>query len=155
MLSFMSTASQNSAIHRLTAAKVCRLDRRQSRKVWVTVMIRIAIPIFGSRVSPVFSACMRVLIIDIEADREIDRREIYLQGLSIPERVSILKNVGVETLICCGIQEMTCNLLKNLKIRLISGIAGEVEEVLDAFLFNRLDNARFHMPGYKTDVQAT
>ncbi len=114
-------------------------------------MTRVAIPRFRSRISPVFDTCTRVLLIDLENNREVGRQEIYLNGMSMSERVTVLKNTNIQTIICCGIREVLYNMLINAEISLISGIAGEVEEVLDAFLSDRLHEPHFHMPGYKAN----
>ena len=114
-------------------------------------MDRVAIPRFRSRISPVFDTCVRVLLIDLENNREVGRQEIYLDGLSMPERATVLKNADIQTIICCGIREVLYNMLMDAGICLITGIAGEVEEVLDAFLSDKLHETRFHMPGYKAD----
>jgi predicted Fe-Mo cluster-binding NifX family protein len=111
-------------------------------------MIRVAIPIFKSRVSPVFDSCTRVLLVDMEQHREIARNEIYLDEFSLIERVNILQKSQITTIICGGISEVMQNMLKNLRINLITGIAGEVKQVVDAYMSGQLDDSKFRMPGY-------
>ena len=112
-------------------------------------MVRVAIPIFRSRVSPVFDSCTRVILVDIEHNQEIDRREIYLDELSLTERVTILQKSRVKIIICSGISDMLQNMLESVKIYLITGIAGDVEQVVAAYLSERLKEPRFQMPGLK------
>lgn len=112
-------------------------------------MVKVAIPIFKSRVSPVFDTCAHLLVIDFHQGKEIQRQEIYLDRLSLTEREPILKKLDVTTFICGGISETLHNMLKASGKRLIIGIAGEVDKVLAAFLDDRLDEAQFQMPGYK------
>jgi hypothetical protein len=50
-------------------------------------MIRVAVSIFKSRVSPVFDTYTRLVIIDFAQGKEIQRQEIYLGKLSLSERV--------------------------------------------------------------------
>jgi len=111
-------------------------------------MVRVAIPKFKSRVSPVLDACKRVLLVDIDQQREIARREIYLDEFSLTERVNILHKSQVTNIICAGISEVLKNMLENLRIDLITGIAGEVEEVMDAYITEQLDDPKFNLPGY-------
>lgn len=99
------------------------------------------------RVSPVFDTCTRILVVDMETHREIDRKEIYLDSLSLTERVAILRKSGVHTVICAGISDTLANMLAGAKITLISDISGEIEPVLAAYLDEKLDDARFRMPG--------
>ena len=81
-------------------------------------MVRIAIPIFRSRVSPVFDSSTRVMLVDIEHNKEIERSEIYLDKLSMTERATILQKLKVKTIICSGISDMLHNMLQSVKINL-------------------------------------
>jgi predicted Fe-Mo cluster-binding NifX family protein len=109
---------------------------------------RVAIPIFRARVSPVFDSCLQLLVVDIEADRQVSRSELYLDQLSPSQRLDVLRNAGVTTVICGGISEVFHNMVKSSGIRTITGIAGEIEEVITAFLNDRLDQSYFYMPGH-------
>jgi predicted Fe-Mo cluster-binding NifX family protein len=113
------------------------------------VMTSVGIPVFQSRVSPVFDTCTTVLIIKFEQEREIERGETYLDELSLTDRVNILQQLNVTVLICGGISEVLYSMLKNAGIRLISGIAGKADQVFEAFISGHLDEPRFYMPGYK------
>jgi len=112
-------------------------------------MDRIAIPIYKSRVSPVFDSCTRLLLIDLNQNKEIDRTEIIFEGLSEIERVTILKKSGVGTVICGGISDGFYKMISSAQISMIIGIAGEVDQVLNAFRCGRLGEPCFYMPGYK------
>ena len=111
-------------------------------------MIRIAIPIFHKRVSPVLDNCTRLMIIDFDQGSEIDRQEICLENFSLAERVNLIKKMTVNVIICCAISEVADHMIKGTEIQLICGIAGDVNQVLSAYLSNRLDEPSFHMPGY-------
>lgn len=111
-------------------------------------MIKVAIPVFGDRISPVLETCLRISVIEIEENREIGRDEIRMDGLGLQERLKILQQAGIDILICSGISEYFYQLLESANIQVISGIAGNVEEVLHAFKDGRLEQAPFYMPGY-------
>lgn len=112
---------------------------------------RIVIPVFQSRISPVFDCCNRVLLVDLEQDREIRRTEITCQDLSVFERVNLLIESRVTFVICAGISQSFHDQLLAAEISTIPGIVGQVEEVLSAFRCDRLDNSGFGMPGCKSD----
>ena len=112
-------------------------------------MNRIAIPVFKSRISPVFDSCSRVLLVDLEHNREIKRAEITFEDLSVRERLRMLSKWGVTNVICAGISQSFHDQLTAAKISPITGIAGEVGEVLSAFKCAGLNDSRFFMPGYK------
>ena len=107
--------------------------------------IRIAIPVFNSRISPVLDACTQIGIFDCEQKKEINRQTIWVDGFSLAERLASLVKLGVNVVICCGISDVLHNLLKGKNIRVIAGRVGEIEQVVDAFLCNQLDNECFLM----------
>jgi len=120
----------------------------QSHTTW-GIMDRIAIPVFKSRVSPVFDSCTRLLLVDLDQNQEIDRTEILMEKLSAMERLEMLKKSGVSTVICGGISDGFYKMISRAHISVIIGIAGEVDQVLNAFRCNRLGEPHFYMPGYK------
>ena len=112
--------------------------------------IRIAIPVFNSRISPVLDACSQICIFDCEQKQEVNRHNVWVEDLSLSERLTILAKLGVSVVICCAVSEALHKLLKSKNIRVIAGRVGEIEKVLDAYLCDQLDDQCFHMPGYKT-----
>ena len=112
-------------------------------------MVRIAIPIFKARVSPVFDTCTRILLIDFENNRQIAQKELDIDNFSLQERLQILEKNDVAVIICGGISNVFHAILSNSNILLISGISGNVEEVIKAHFDGRLDDPCFFMPGYK------
>ncbi|MGD8367679.1 MAG: hypothetical protein PVG78_08555 [Desulfobacterales bacterium] len=113
-------------------------------------VIRVAIPIFKERVSPVLDSCTRVVLVDIVNDHEVDRKELYLDALSLTERVRILCKSKVAAVVCGGISELLETMLTSAGIDLIGDITGEVDQVLAAYLAKGLDDPRFHMPGLQS-----
>jgi predicted Fe-Mo cluster-binding NifX family protein len=111
-------------------------------------MTKVAIPVFGGRISPVLETCLRISVIEIEENREIGRDDISLDGLGLQERLKIFQEAGVDILICSGISEYFYQLFESANIQVISGIAGDLEEVLQAFKEDKLEQAFFYMPGY-------
>lgn len=112
-------------------------------------MYRIAIPIFKSRVSPVFDTCTRLLLIDFEDDRVITRKEFDLDNFSLQERLRVLEKNDVAVIICGGISDVFDATLSHLNIQLVTGICGNVDEIIKAYIDGRLDDPCFFMPGHK------
>ncbi|MBW2195967.1 MAG: hypothetical protein JRF37_10560 [Deltaproteobacteria bacterium] len=110
-------------------------------------MTKLAIPVFHSRIAPVFDSCLRVLVVHIDHDAQTDKSELLLDGLSPIERVSALKRAGVMILVCGGISQAMQTMLEGEHIRVETGISGPVKEVVSAFMSNRLDDPHFYMPG--------
>ncbi|MBL0714371.1 MAG: hypothetical protein JJV98_11785 [Desulfosarcina sp.] len=112
-------------------------------------MERIAIPIFQARISPVLDSCNRLMVVDIDNGKEIQRVEVSLAKMSRMERTETISRWRVDKIICAGVSELMCNYIAGREIRLISGIAGEPEKIIDAYIHNRLDQECFLMPGRK------
>ena len=68
-------------------------------------MNTVAMPVFRSRIAPVFDSCLRVLLIQIDHDGEGEKSELSFNGFSLFERSNALKRAGVTTLICGGISK--------------------------------------------------
>jgi predicted Fe-Mo cluster-binding NifX family protein len=117
---------------------------------WIlAIMATIAIPIFKSRVSPVFDTCTQLLLIDLEDNRQLSRKEFDLDNFSLRERLQLLEKNDVAVIICGGISDVFHAILSNSNILLISGICGNVDEVIKAHIDGRLNDPCFFMPGYK------
>ncbi len=110
---------------------------------------RVAVPVFRGCVSPVLDTCHRLVLLDLGDGEFREPRTLTCDGLSPSERVSELKRHGVGTVICGALSEAFSTLLEVGKIELISGVSGEVGEVLAAYRNGRLNEERFRMPGFK------
>jgi CheY-like chemotaxis protein/predicted Fe-Mo cluster-binding NifX family protein len=110
-------------------------------------MAKVAIPIFRSRVAPVFDYCVRVSVFDIGRDGQIERSELYLGTLSPTERLGALIKEGITTLVCGAMSEDLDKLFQTSGISVIGSIGGPVEQVLEAFMSDRLDEPQYCSPG--------
>lgn len=110
-------------------------------------MAKVAVPIFRSRVAPVFDYCVRVSVFDIGDDRQIERSELYLGTLSPIERVGALIKEGVTTLVCGAMSDALDKLFQTSGISVIGDIAGPVEEVLEALMSDQLDEPQYRSLG--------
>jgi predicted Fe-Mo cluster-binding NifX family protein len=113
----------------------------------ISASMKIAIPIWQSRISPVFDVAGQLLLVDWADGREVARTVRLIDETSPDERLKKLAELGVETLICAGISQSLEIALAECSICVIAGICGDVEEVLAAFQTGRLDEERFSMPG--------
>ena len=109
--------------------------------------MKIAIPVWQGRISPVFDSSRRILLLEVEAGRVLARSEAPIGGELPQERARQLSDLGAEVLVCGAISRPLAELVAQAGIRLIPFIAGEVEEILRAYLEGRLQSAEFLMPG--------
>jgi predicted Fe-Mo cluster-binding NifX family protein len=109
--------------------------------------MKLALPVWQGRISPVFDVAGQLLLIELADGQEVAREERPVEGTSVDERARKLVELGIETLICAGISQPLEAMLANRGIRVIARVCGGVEEVLAAFLAGHLGEERFAMPG--------
>ncbi|MBN2372256.1 hypothetical protein JXL19_00510 [bacterium] len=109
--------------------------------------MRIAIPVYRFRVSPVFDFSTMAMVIEIENSKENGREEIDLSALDLQDRVERLKKANTDILICAGISLPLHRMLTLSGIKVFPGIVGQIDEVTHAYLSGRLKEKQFMMPG--------
>lgn len=109
--------------------------------------MKIALPVFHNRISPVFDTSQRILVLDIENGSECSRDEHPLTETAMGRRVAYLSGLGIQVLLCGAISKPMADMLQAAEIQVIPFIAGEVEQVLEGYKTQKLGDARFQMPG--------
>jgi predicted Fe-Mo cluster-binding NifX family protein len=109
--------------------------------------MKVAIPVWQGRISPVFDVAGQLLLVELTDGREVGREEQLVTETTPDERARKLEELGIETLICAGISQPLEAVLADRGIRVIARICGNVEEVLAAFVAGRLGEECFAMPG--------
>jgi len=98
--------------------------------------MRIAIAHWQDRISPVFDVSDRLLLIDIEDGRELNREDHVLNCRGPFERAREVYRLGVQVLLCGAVSRPLETALISSGVRVIGFICG------------RLANKCFQMPGY-------
>jgi predicted Fe-Mo cluster-binding NifX family protein len=109
--------------------------------------MKVAIPHWQGRVSPVFDVARRVLLVDVAGGREADRSELLLRTTDPVRRAREIARGGASVLICGAISWPLEMALSAVGIHVIAQVCGEVEEVLRAFWEGKLLDGAFLMPG--------
>lgn len=107
----------------------------------------LAIPVLRSRVAPVLNWCSTIHIFPEDAGEDSQSREIVMLSLMAQERLKILKQEGVQTIICGALSQDLLSFGEGLGLRIIHGIAGEVGDVLQAYRSQNLDLPCYWLPG--------
>ena len=111
--------------------------------------MRIAIPIWEGKISPVLDTASKLLIIEDKTQNESSRFETNLIEQDISQRCSFIRGLDLDVLICGAVSRQFSEMLKACGIKIISGISGPVEDVLEAYLQGVLLHSGFFMPGSK------
>jgi predicted Fe-Mo cluster-binding NifX family protein len=113
--------------------------------------MKIAIPIWEGKVSPVLDTASRLLVLQLEGHEEKARFETHLHEHELPRKCVCIQGLGVDLVICGAVSDYFNRMLTAAGIEVIPWRSGETEDVLDAYLHGNLSDARFLMPGYRTD----
>jgi predicted Fe-Mo cluster-binding NifX family protein len=109
--------------------------------------MKIAIPTWNGRVSPVFDTASRLLVVEVEEEGECSRFETDITDNFLPSKSIRLTGLGIDTLICGAISRPLAYMITTAGIKLIPWISGQVEDILQAFLKGNLFDMQFIMPG--------
>jgi predicted Fe-Mo cluster-binding NifX family protein len=109
--------------------------------------VRIAIPEWRGRISPVFDVAAKVVLIDVDAGRETRREEHRLPGADSATRMAEFLNLGAGVLICGAISAPIEAKLAASEVEVVGFVCGRINEVLAAYLSGDLAKGAFAMPG--------
>ena len=101
-------------------------------------MMKIAIPLFGNRISPRFDFSPEMWIIDVEGGKVVGQEKLPTANLNLPQRLEQITSNGVNKVICGGMDGFCQNQLGNRGIDVVQDVIGEAEIVFDLFMRGRL-----------------
>ena len=129
----------------LAALEEC-IDRIKLRAINQPDM-KIAIPEWRGRVSPVFDVAEQILLVDLN-EKGVGRRQTVYFGNSSPhERARRLAELAVDVMLCGAISRSLDALLVANGIQVIPLLCGKVKEVIEAFRDGLIEEGGFDMPG--------
>ena len=109
--------------------------------------MKAAFAVWNGRIAPVFDVSRQVIIVEIDAGREISRRQGQFENDDARYKAYRLKAWGVQTLVCGAISYYYAATLAADAIETVAFVAGEIEEIIEAFLGGRLHMRDYRMPG--------
>lgn len=97
-------------------------------------LMKIAVPVFGSRVSPRFDCAQVFLVVTAHEGNGLQREQLSATNWAPHERIRRLMELGVNAVVCGGIDWRSAETLRSAGIVVCSSITGDVDEALDAWL---------------------
>jgi len=110
-------------------------------------MVKVAIPHWQGRVSPVFDVAASVLVVVIDGEREVERGLTEVDIEDPKARATRLLELGIDVLICGAISWPLALAIESTGIQLIPQTCGDLESVLSAYIHGQLHQDTFLMPG--------
>ncbi len=99
------------------------------------------------RIAPVFDTARRVHVAEAEAGRIVAQKEEILADDLPVHKAGRLAELGVDTLVCGAITRPLHSIVASYGIRVIPFVAGNLGEVIQAWLRGGLEGGDFAMPG--------
>jgi len=109
--------------------------------------MKVAVPTWQGRVSPVFDVARRLLVVEYQNGTERDRTETAITSTTLVDRAKDVSKLGVDVLVCGAISRPLEQLLIAEGVEVIPQTCGDVNEVLAAFQAGQLNRPAFVMPG--------
>jgi len=109
--------------------------------------MRVAIPVSDDAVATTIDFAHEVLVVDCEASRELRRKRHALEDGLPTNLANRITRLGIQVLLCGAISRPLAVLMREAGIQVIPLVSGTADEVLAAFLENRLEDPRYLLPG--------
>ena len=109
--------------------------------------MKLAITIWGNRVSPVFDAAGTLLIARVENREILEKKYIPFEPDSHEKLIRLLKKFDISLMVCGAISTQPANLIIENRIRLLSFVTGDARQVLDNLAKKEALEKNFMMPG--------
>lgn len=109
--------------------------------------MKAAFAVWNNRIAPVFDVAREIRLVEAEFGRIIRERNEKLPADSGPGKGRRLVEFGVDTLVCGAISRLMLSQIAAYDIRVISFVAGDLCEIIRAWLSGDFIKEAFTMPG--------
>ncbi len=103
----------------------------------------LGVPLHGADVAPRFCSADQFMIAELDGDQICRVRRLSIPEETWSERLKLLSAAGVRVLLCGGFNRSFLPVAEGLGIRVIAGLAGEAERLIDAFFQDELERFEF------------
>ena len=104
--------------------------------------MKVALPRFGESIAPCFEHTATISIYLVVGQQIGERTDFKLTSTNPLDRVRLLKDQRVHTLICGGIEDRYQTMVEGLGIHVICWVSGEIGALLGRFLRGELDSGQ-------------
>ena len=108
--------------------------------------MKIAITIWGTKISPVFDSARTLLVVEVQGANVIERRHEPFEGHLLNRSLMLIRALDVRVLLCGALCEAPARILEANGVEVIPFLSGDVEKVIESYVLGG-DLARFSLPG--------
>lgn len=110
-------------------------------------MMKTAFAYWDDRIAPVFDIARRIQVVEADSGRIVaETGEVLADDLPV-QKAHRLAELGVGTLVCGAISRPFLEMVAAYGIRVIPFVAGDLSDVIEAWLSGNLESDAFIMPG--------
>lgn len=109
--------------------------------------MKIAVTIWGNRISPVFDAAATLLVAHIENRMIIKKSYVSFDPQTPFDLIKQLKKMQIPVLMCGAISTKPADLIVNNDIKLISFVTGNALKLIENFALKQTIEKAYMMPG--------
>ena len=110
-------------------------------------MMKVAIALFGTRVSPRFDCAPAFRVVETDHGEIRDTRDMDTDGHDVLNRIKRLIESGVNVVICGGIDEFSASQLRHHRIEIYAWITGQADDALNCLIKGQLESGFMMAPG--------
>lgn len=111
--------------------------------------MRIALPVWEDKVSPVLDTALKLLVVEVQDQREESRFVYHIDENDLSYKCHRIRKLELDILICGAVSHGFLQMLLASGLDVIQEISGPAEDVLNAYLQGNIFQPRFLMPGCK------
>ncbi len=119
-----------------------RVERR-----YIRTHMKAAFSSWNNRIAPVFDVARQIFLVESDQGRILREAEEVMPGDDPGEKARCLADLGANTLVCGAISRSMQGLITSCGITVIPFVAGELQEVVRAWLEGKILEEFFAMPG--------
>ena len=111
------------------------------------MMMKIAIPTWKGRVSPVMDTARVLMIVEWSEGHEVSKTTVEIPLMGISNLAQFLKQLHIDALICGAISRHLEHMLIAVGVKSYPWYRGDVDEIVAAHLGGSLHDENFLLPG--------
>lgn len=109
--------------------------------------MKAAFSVWDNRIAPVFDVARQIHLVETKAGRIVSEKQEALADAMPVQKVVCLAELGVSLLVCGAVSRPLQEMIAAYDIRIIPFVAGDLREVIEAWLAGKREIDIFAMPG--------
>ena len=110
--------------------------------------MRIVLTVYRGRISPLLDTARVALLVEIDDGIEVSRTRLSLAADRTFDRIDTIVATGAHMLVCGAVSDATARYLVSRDIRVWSGVAGPLEDVIASVAANGMIGNALRIPGW-------